>query len=66
MTFEYNSFELDTNYVYEGKIPRGMVNDQYLILNIYNRKNKESREKYIFPENKDYIVQVMPPDTTPA
>jgi len=61
VTFENNNFELDTNYVYEGKIPKSLVNPQYLILNFYNKKNKESREKYVFVGSNDYILEVLSP-----
>lgn len=59
--FENNDFKLDTNYVYEGKIPLGLINDRYLILNIYNKKNKDSQQKYVFPDHMDYVFQVVAP-----
>lgn len=61
LTFKNNNFALDTDYVYEGKIPKGMMNSEYLIFNICNEKNKESSEKYIFSGNNGYVVQVISP-----
>ena len=61
VTFKYNSYKLDTNYVYEGKIPKSLVNPRYIILNFYNKKNKESREMYVFTKNQDYLLQVAGP-----
>jgi hypothetical protein len=59
--FGNKNFELDTTYSYEAKIPRRMMNSEYLILSIYNKKNKESRDKYLFLNNEVYILQVFSP-----
>ncbi len=61
VTFKYNNYKLDTNYVYEGKIPKSLVNPRYLILNFYNKKNQESRGKYVFTKHQDYLLQVAAP-----
>ena len=61
VTFANNNFALHTDYVYEVKIPTGMMNNKYLILNIYNQKDEENREKYAFPKDQEYIIQVESP-----
>jgi len=61
VTFAYNSFELHDDYVYEVKIPNGMMNDKYLILNIYNQKDEENGKKYVFPSNQGYVIQIESP-----
>lgn len=55
------NYRLDTDYVYEEKIPTSMINDLYLIIKIYNKKKVENMANYIFPENKGYLFQVISP-----
>jgi hypothetical protein len=59
--FANNNFQLDTDYVYEVKIPHGMINDKYLILNIYNQKEERNKKKYVFPGDRGYVIQVESP-----
>lgn len=61
VTFANNNFQLHTDYVYQVKIPKKMMNNKYLILNIYNQKNEESRKKYMFDDNQEYVIQVESP-----
>jgi|GEM_PF-2553570 len=59
--FANNNFQLHTDYIYQVKIPNGMISNKYLILKIYNQKNEESRKRYVFPNGQEYVIQVVSP-----
>lgn len=60
--FKRNSTALAIADNYEAAIPVGMLNHQYLIFSIYNKKNKASRQKYYFSLNREYLFQIRSPN----
>jgi hypothetical protein len=46
---------------YEGEIPPGWLNEEYIIFKVYNSSNKTSKAKYLFQNGNKYIVQVIIP-----
>jgi len=63
-------FDPDSDYTYEISIPTkfineeyptGFINTGYFILKIYNAFNAESRAKYYFKKDENYIYQLIIP-----
>jgi hypothetical protein len=68
--YGFNSDTTDTSYVYEYHIPNkyinqeypnGFMNKTYFIFKIFNKFNIDSRTKYYFTKDENYIVQIIIP-----
>ena len=68
--FKEKDFKLNTTYIYQEQIPNkyindeypnGFINERYFIVKIFNKFNGDSRAKYYFKKNENYIVQIEIP-----
>jgi hypothetical protein len=64
------SFNADTTYVYEkripieyinGEYPHGYLNNEYFIVKIFNKFDADSRAKYYFKAGENYIILITIP-----
>jgi hypothetical protein len=53
-----------TEYIYEKEIPRKWLNEEYIILKIYNASNKVSRAKYFFKHGQKYLIRIKIPGSS--
>jgi len=64
VTINFSYRNLDTNsseaYKYEKEIPKGWLNETYMIFKVYNYYNRESRKKY-FLKKGGYGVEIRVP-----
>lgn len=47
--------------IYRKEIPREWLNEEYIILKVYNVSNKESRAKYYFKPEEQSLIQIIIP-----
>jgi hypothetical protein len=62
LNFNFRSYyPLNSEKKYVCVIPQGWLNEEYVILKIYNKENKISKKKYSFKYNQTYITQILIP-----
>ena len=49
------------NKYLNGEYPNGFINKLYFIVKIFNKSNADSRSKYYFKKDENYIAQVIIP-----
>jgi len=59
--FIRRKLDLGTDFIYKSEFLANELNDQYIILRVFNAYNKESREKYYFKKGQSYIYQIITP-----
>ena len=51
-------------YSYEKEIPKGWLNEEYMVLKVYNKSVKSNRAKYFYKPGQRYIIQVKIPGSS--
>lgn len=60
--FKYTEFRPRCGeHTYEEEIPKGWLNEEYMIFNVYNASNKGNRAKYFFKPGQEYLIQIKIP-----
>ena len=60
--FKYAEFRPENiQNTYEKEIPKGWLNDEYIILKVYNYANKANRAEYVFKPREEYLIQIKIP-----
>ncbi len=58
-TRNWYEISIPTEYINE-EYPKGFINEEYIIVKIFNKsKNKECNKKYVFPNGKNYVSQII-------
>lgn len=62
LTFIHTEFRPRySQHTYEKLIPSEWLNEQYIILKVYNRSLSANRSKYVFGKGQQYLIQVKVP-----